>query len=120
MKIYTKIILDKDNNLIEEEYYYYSGSLTHAGIHYTFGANKGNKLMEKKAKKEKKLAAHHAVDLLRDLLEAVEADARGQRRQTRVPGLLRDRVQDLLRVVALRLGRLRNLHLHPENSIGEI
>merc|ERR1719487_400474 len=51
----------------------------------------------------------HAVDLLRDLLEVVETDARGQRRQTRVPGLLRNRVQDLLRVVALRLGRLRNL-----------
>jgi hypothetical protein len=60
MKIYTKIILDKNNNLIEEEYYYYSGSLTHAGIHYTFGANKGNKLMEKRAKKEKKLAERKA------------------------------------------------------------
>ena len=26
------------------------------GIHYTYGANKGNKLMEKQAKREKKLA----------------------------------------------------------------
>ena len=26
------------------------------GIHYTYGANKGNKLMEKQAKKEKRLA----------------------------------------------------------------
>ena len=26
------------------------------GIHYTFGANKGSRLMEKKAKREKKLA----------------------------------------------------------------
>ena len=25
MKIYTKIVLDTDNNLIEEEYYYYIG-----------------------------------------------------------------------------------------------
>ena len=25
------------------------------GIHYTYGANKGNKLMEKQAKREKKL-----------------------------------------------------------------
>merc|ERR1719387_1861311 len=51
----------------------------------------------------------HAVDLLRHLLEVVEADARGQRRQTRVAGLLRNGIQDLLRTVALRLGRLRNL-----------
>ena len=30
------------------------------GIHYTYGANKGNKLMEKQAKKEKKLAEKKA------------------------------------------------------------
>ena len=56
MKIYTKIILDKNNNIIEEQYYNYSGSLALAGIHYTYGANKGNKLMEKQAKREKRLA----------------------------------------------------------------
>ena len=61
------------------------------------------------AKKEKKLAAHHAVDLLRHLLEVVEAHAGGQRRQEGVADLLRNGVQDLLRVVALRLRRLRNL-----------
>ena len=31
-----------------------------AGIHYTYGANKGNKLMEKQAKREKKLAEKRA------------------------------------------------------------
>ena len=30
------------------------------GIHYTYGANKGNKLMEKQAKREKKLAEKRA------------------------------------------------------------
>ena len=30
------------------------------GIHYTFGANKGSRLMEKKAKREKKLAEKRA------------------------------------------------------------
>ena len=30
------------------------------GIHYTFGANKGNRLMEKQAKREKKLAEKRA------------------------------------------------------------
>ncbi len=30
------------------------------GIHYTYGANKGAKLMEKKAKKEKRLAEKRA------------------------------------------------------------
>lgn len=60
MKIYTKIILDCNNKVLEEEYFYYTGSLALAGIHYTFGANKGNKLMEKRAKKEKKLAERKA------------------------------------------------------------
>ena len=30
------------------------------GIHYTFGANKGSRLMEKKAKREKRLAEKRA------------------------------------------------------------
>ena len=56
---------------------------------------------------------HHAVDLLRHLLEVVEAHAGGQRRQEGVADLLRNGVQDLLRVVALRLRRLRNLQMPP-------
>jgi len=54
MKIYTKIVFDKDNNLIEEKYFEYSGSIALAGIHYDFKSTKGNKLMEKQAKREKK------------------------------------------------------------------
>jgi|TARA_B100001540_G_C15808161_1_gene643104 hypothetical protein len=60
MKIYTKIILDKNNKILEEEFFEYSGPLTLAGIHYTYGANKNAKLMEKQAKKERRLAEKRA------------------------------------------------------------
>ena len=61
MKIYTKIILDKDNNLLEEKSYDYQGNIAIAmGIHYDFKSTKGNKLMEKQAKREKKLAEKKA------------------------------------------------------------
>ena len=63
MKIYTKIILDKNNNIIEEKYFEYFGSISNCGIHYTFGANKGSRLMEKKAKREKRLAEKRAKKL---------------------------------------------------------
>tara|TARA_B100000795_G_scaffold159347_1_gene119781 strand:+ start:36 stop:320 length:285 start_codon:yes stop_codon:yes gene_type:complete len=60
MKIYTKIVLDNDNKVIEVEYYHYTGPLALAGIHYDFKSTKGNKLMEKQAKREKKLAERKA------------------------------------------------------------
>ena len=60
MKIYTKIVLDKDNCIIEEQHYHYTGPLALAGIHYDFKSTKGNKLMEKQAKREKKLAERKA------------------------------------------------------------
>ena len=55
MKIYTKIILDKNNNLITEEFYEYNGPLAVAGIHYSYKNTRSAKLMEKQAKREKKL-----------------------------------------------------------------
>ena len=60
MKIYTKIILDKNNNILEENSYEYNGPLGFCGIHYNFASTKGQKLMEKKAKREKKLAERKA------------------------------------------------------------
>ena len=36
------------------------------GIHYTYGANKGNKLMEKQAKREKKLAEKKAKRAIKE------------------------------------------------------
>ena len=53
MKVYKKIILDKNNKVIYEDSYDYKGNWSYLGIHYTYGANKGSKLMEKKAKREK-------------------------------------------------------------------
>ena len=66
MKIYTKIILDKNNKVLKEEFFEYSGSLTLAGIHYTYGANKNAKLMEKQAKKERRLAEKRAKKQKKD------------------------------------------------------
>ena len=56
MKIYTKIILDKNNNLISEEFYEYNGPCAAAGIHYSYKNTRSAKLMEKQANREKKLA----------------------------------------------------------------
>ena len=66
MKIYTKIILDKNNKVLKEEFFEYSGSLALAGIHYTYGANKNAKLMEKQAKKERRLAEKRAKKQKKD------------------------------------------------------
>ena len=60
MKIYTKIIFDSKNNLLEEEYFTYVGPIANCGIHYTFAANKNARLMKQKAKREKKLSEKRA------------------------------------------------------------
>ena len=66
MKIYTKIILDKNNNLISEEFYEYNGPFAAAGIHYTYKNSRSAKLMEKQAKREKKLAEKKAKRLAKE------------------------------------------------------
>ena len=66
MKIYTKIILDKNNKVLKEEFFEYLGSMALAGIHYTYGANKNAKLMEKQAKKERRLAEKRAKKQKKD------------------------------------------------------
>jgi uncharacterized protein YpuA (DUF1002 family) len=66
MKIYTKIILDKNNKVLKEEFFEYSGPMALAGIHYTYGANKNAKLMEKQAKKERRLAEKRAKKQKKD------------------------------------------------------
>ena len=60
MKIYTKIVLDSKNKVIEEKYFNYLGPLALAGIHYDFKSTRGTKAMEKQAKREKKLAERKA------------------------------------------------------------
>ena len=72
MKIYTKIILDKNNKVLKEEFFEYSGVIAFAGIHYTYGANKNAKLMEKQAKKEKRLAEKRAKKQKKNVSEKVE------------------------------------------------
>ena len=69
MKIYTKIIFDKNNNILEENSYEYSGPLGLCGIHYNYASLKGSKLMEKKAKREKKLAERKAKRLAKEGLK---------------------------------------------------
>ena len=66
MKIYTKIILDKNNKVLKEEFFEYSGTIALAGIHYDYKSTKGNKLMEKQAKRERKLAEKKAKRLAKE------------------------------------------------------
>ncbi len=67
MKIYTKIILDKNDNLLLEEYFQYKGSVTNLmGIHYDYKSTRSAKLMEKQAKREKKLAERKAKRLAKE------------------------------------------------------
>ena len=65
MKIYTKILFDKNNNVIEEESFHYVGKISHCGIHYDFKSTRGAKAMEKQAKREKKLAEKRAKKQLK-------------------------------------------------------
>ena len=44
MKIYTKIILDKNNKVLKEELFEYSGTIELAGINYDYKRTKGNKI----------------------------------------------------------------------------
>ena len=60
MKVYRKIILDKNNKVIYEDSYNHEGSWSYLGIHYDFKSTRGAKAMEKKAKREKKLAERRA------------------------------------------------------------
>ena len=66
MKIYTKIILDKNNKVLKEEFFEYSGTIALAGIHFDYKSTKGNKLMEKQAKRERKLAEKKAKRLAKE------------------------------------------------------
>ena len=75
MKIYTKIVLDKNDSLLEEEFYYYTGNIASAmGIHYNYKSTKGNKLMEKQAKRERKLAEKKAKRLAKEGPKKEEED----------------------------------------------
>ena len=86
MKIYTKIVLDKNNKLLQEKSYEYQGNIANAmGIHYTYGANKGNKLMEKQAKKEKRLAEKKRKRLEKEGPKGEETKEKENKINTSIP-----------------------------------
>ena len=60
MKVYKKIILDKNNKILYEDSYDYKGNWAYLGIHYDYKSTRGAKAMEKQAKREKKLAEKRA------------------------------------------------------------
>ena len=72
MKIYTKIILDKNDNTIKEESFNYQGMISHCGIHFDFKSTRGAKAMEKQAKREKKLAERRAKKQAKALEKGVD------------------------------------------------
>ena len=74
MKVYKKIIFDKNNDVIFEDSYNYDGKWTRLGIHYDFKSTKGAKLLEKKAKREKKLAERRAKKKSKPGYEKKEED----------------------------------------------
>ena len=45
MKIYTKIIFDKNNNIISEEFFYYEGKVAQAVIQYVYKSTISANLM---------------------------------------------------------------------------
>ena len=55
MKVYRKIILDKNDNVLFEDSYNYEGKWARLGIHYDYKSTRGVKAMEKQAKRERKL-----------------------------------------------------------------
>ena len=73
MKVYKKIILDKNNDVIFEDFYNYNGPIIMTmGIHYDFKSLAGVRAMEKKKKREKKLASKKAKRAERDAKEGVK------------------------------------------------
>ena len=60
MKVYRKIILDKNDKVLFEDSYNYEGKWVRLGIHYSFKNEKPRKAMEKQARRAKKLAEKKA------------------------------------------------------------
>ena len=55
MKVYKKIILNKNDEIIYEDSYEYNGKWARLGIHYDYDSTRNQKTMEKKLKRAKKL-----------------------------------------------------------------
>jgi len=75
MKIYKKIIFDKNNNIIFEDFYNYNGPIIMTmGIHFDYKSLAGVRAMEKKKKREKKLASRKAKRAEREAKEGPKKD----------------------------------------------
>ena len=72
MKVYTKIILDKNDKIIYEESYDYQGKWARLGIHYDYKSLSGVRAMEKKQKREKRLAAKRAKRQAKIVSQTIE------------------------------------------------
>ena len=60
MKVYRKIIFDKNDKVLFEDAYNYEGKWTRLGIHYDYKSTRSAKKMQKDAKREKKLSLRKA------------------------------------------------------------
>ena len=74
MKIYKKIIFDKNNNILFEDSYNYEGKWARLGIHYDYKSTRSTKKMQKDAKREKKLAERKAKRIVKEGPKKVEID----------------------------------------------
>ena len=72
MKIYKKIIIDKNNKIIFENSFEYYGPLSRCGIHYDYKSTSTAKAMQKKMKREKKLAARREKKQVKSGIEKQE------------------------------------------------
>ena len=74
MKVYRKIILDKNDKVLFEDSYTYEGKWARLGIHYDYKSTRSAKTMQKKAKREKKLAERKAKRTAKESPKKVEIE----------------------------------------------
>ena len=74
MKVYRKIILDKNDKVLFEDSYTYEGKWARLGIHYDYKSTRSAKAMQKKAKREKKLAERKAKRTAKEGPKKVEIE----------------------------------------------
>ena len=74
MKVYRKIILDKNDKVLFEDSYTYEGKWVRLGIHYDYKSTRSAKAMQKKAKREKKLAERKAKRTAKEGPKKVEIE----------------------------------------------
>ena len=74
MKVYRKIILDKNDKVLFEDSYNYEGKWARLGIHYDYKSTRSTKKMQKDAKREKKLAERKAKRVQRQAKTGIKKE----------------------------------------------